>query len=153
MTRAKRRSKKKRVVTVTPLKRLERRGVLNVWELTAADTLVRAFRISLGWSAPRDPALGLFEPRANAIEHNTVVRLDTIERYRRWRKDLAGTPALAAAVSLLFDEDLIRACERGNHWRNGIAREHLRIALRHFAVISGNAPRGAHDWRVKRKAA
>lgn len=137
----------KRIQNHSTIDRLERRGALSVWELTAADELVRAFRLSIGASAPRDPDLGIAAPcRHDAADESAAFRIDAMKQYRRWRKDLAGSAPLAAAVSLLFDEISSRAADRAHHWRNGAATAHLTVALRHFAALRGNTPRGVR-WR------
>lgn len=136
-------------LTEAPLARLKRRGALDVWELTAADEIVHAYRTSVGAVATRDPDLGIpASYRPDAADAMAAGRVDKLEKYAQWRRDLYETPALAAAVAVLIDETSMRDTERANRWRNGATTDHLRIALRHFAALRGNTPRNARGWRA-----
>jgi hypothetical protein len=131
-----------------PIARLERQGRLNVWELSAAYEIAKAFRVEIGAPMLPDPDIGIRQDlRPDLADADEARRLDTLVTYRQWRRDLAETPALAAAVALVLDERPVRATERDQGWRNGTATGHLVVALRHFAALRGNTPRGARDWR------
>lgn len=153
MTKKKDKPKRKVVIRQSPVERMQRLGRLNVWELTAADDLVRAFRSSIGAGSSRDPLLGVSNnPRPDSADAAIVGRMDAIEHYREWRRDLDGSEQLAAAVAILFDENTLRETERAMHLRNGHAGKLLIAALRHFAALRGNTPRGARDWKIKKCA-
>lgn len=146
--------KRKVVLKESPVERMGRLGRLNVWEMTAADDLVRAFRTSAGLGASRDPLLGSGDgPRFGMADAAAVGRIDAIEQYRRWRRDLSGSGPLVAAVSILFDENTLRETEDTYHWRHGHGGQLLIAALRHFAALRGNTPRGARDWKFKKPCA
>lgn len=135
-------------VSEAPIARLKRAGALNVHELTASDEIAAAYSMSIGEPAARDPDLGIrSEPRPDAADSAAARRSDVLRCYAVWRSDLRGTAALAAATGILIEEKPLRAIERAWHWRSGSATGHLRIAIRHFAALRGNAPRGARSWK------
>jgi hypothetical protein len=131
-----------------PLKRIKDK--LNVWEFTAASTIRFAFSASIGATATHDPSLGIrHEFRPGGADAAAAKRIDSIVAYRQWRIDLAGTPALAVAMGVLVDDMSPSAIDRNNSQRKGTAFGYLIVALRHFAALTGNTPRGARDWRLK----
>lgn len=131
-----------------PIARLERLGRLNVWELTAAHEIAKAFRFEIGAPILNDPDIGIRQDaRPDMTDSDEARRIDSLVIYRKWRRDLAETPALAAAVALVLDEQSGRVTEREQGWRNGSATGHLITALRHYAALRGNTPCGARDWR------
>lgn len=133
-----------------PLARLKRTRALCVHELTAADEIIFAYQVSTGQGGVvRDSDLGIPATiRSDGADAAATRRIDNIVAYQQWRRELTNTPALAAAVALLLDERPMRETERANQWRNGTAFSHLVTALRHFAALRGNTPRGARGWRV-----
>lgn len=135
-------------VSESPLARLKSRGQLNVHELTAADEIIAAYSMSIGEPVARDADLGVpSNPRPDSADNAAAKRVDMLDKYRQWRTDLAGTGALVTAIAALFDETPLRAIERMYHWRNGSAKEHLFVAIRHFAALRGNVPRGVRGWK------
>jgi hypothetical protein len=131
-----------------PLARLKRTGRLDAFELTAADEIIFAYGVSIGSVGPRDSDLGIpatFRP--DGADRAAARRVDTVVAYQRWRRELANTPALAAAIAMLLDERGARAVERDEGWRNGSGTAHLVSALRHYAALRGNTPRGAR-WKL-----
>lgn len=153
MIKKKEKPKRKVVLRQSPLERMQRLGRLNVWEFTAADDLTRAFRSSMGVGSSRDPLLGVSNnPRPDSADAAIVGRIDAVEHYRKWRRNLEGSQQLAVAVAILFDENSLRDTERSLHLRNGQASKLLISALRDFAALRGNTPRGARDWKIKRPA-
>ena len=137
-------------VSESPVARLRRTdATLTVHERTAIDELIAARNITLGEPGARDDALGIpLRPGFSAAENAASHRLDILDKYHQWRRDLAGTRALAAAFGVLFDESPMRELERERRWRSGSARHNLRVAIRHFAALRGNTPRGARGWKV-----
>jgi hypothetical protein len=64
--------------------------------------------------------------------------------------DLRDTTALRVADAILLSEQPLNAVDSNNHWPKGTALAHLTTALRHFAFLRGNAPRGAaRDWEYR----
>lgn len=133
-----------------PLTRLKRLGRLDVHELTAADDILFAYHLAAGVRVTHDSDLGVRggDPKPDAAHSIAATRIDVLEKYRQWRTDLAGHPALAAAVGMLLDERPARSVERAQRWRNGQATKHLVEALRHFAALRGNTPRGSRGWKL-----
>lgn len=132
-----------------PLARLKRLGRLNAAELTAANDIVTAYHMGGGVRTVQDSDLGVRgQMRPSAAETIETTRIDLTDKYRQWRDDLDGHPALAAAVAMLLDERPARQTERKYGWRNGTASRMLVMALRHMAALRGNTPRGARGWRL-----
>jgi hypothetical protein len=137
-------------VSESPAHRLKRKGALNVYELTAVDELIAAHRMAIGEPVSRDDDLGIpRHSRHDAAENLAVHRSDLLVKYRQWSRDLAGTRAIAAALGALVHESPLRELERAEHWRSGSAMTHLRVAVRHFAALRGNTPRGVRGWKVR----
>lgn len=134
----------------SPVARLKARGLLNVWELTAADDILAAYRMAAGMPASRDPDLGMppAEPRSDAADDRAARRSDVARIYTQWRSDLRGTLALLVTQAVVIGELPLRAWERNMRVRNGTARAHLLTGLRHFAALRGNTPRWARDWKM-----
>lgn len=132
----------------SPVTRLRRR--VNAQELAAADAIVNAYQASGG---VRSSALGMARAGFNgdAAQAMAAGRADALRRFSKWQADLRGTPAYDAAVSVLFHERTLRDTERLWHWRNGSCMQHLAVALRHYAALAGNLPRGARGWLFRRQ--
>lgn len=129
---------------------MKKAGEISVHELTAIDELIAAYRLSLGEPIARDDDLGIpLRPRHGAIESGAGHRMDLLAKFEQWKRDLAGTRALAAALGVLIDESPMRELERERRWRSGSAKQNLRAAIRHFAALRGNAPRGARGWKMR----
>lgn len=134
---------------VAPLSRLK--TALDIYEFTAADEILAAFRLTHGLPLARDPDLGipLAGPRADAADDYMARRTDLIRVYPEWRRDLKDTMALRILDAVLFHELSLTSIDSASHWRKGTARKHLAVALKHFAALRGNVPRGAHNWRYR----
>lgn len=132
---------------------MKRRGSINVYELTAADEILAAYQITIGVPVTRDPDLGIppSKPRADAADESAAKRVDLVRVYARWRADVTATPVLLVTQAVVIGQLSLREVERECRLRNGQAREHLLIGLRHFAALRGNTPRGARDWKLKPK--
>lgn len=132
-----------------PLTKLKRLEELEVREEQAADEIVTAYHLTIGVNIVHNPDLGIRrELYGDEADESATKRIDLLDHYARWRRELVNTPALAAAVALLLDERHFRETERANQWRSGSSKKHLIAALRHFASIRGNTPRGARGWRM-----
>lgn len=136
-------------ISVAPLDRLKRS--LSVYEFQAADEIVHAYRIAIGAPPARDIDLGIpMDARPDAADDAAARRLDVSVKYQRWRQDLNETPFLAAAMATLIAEEPLRDTDRAYSWRNGMAKRHLVVALRHFAALRGNTPRDCQGWKWRR---
>lgn len=138
----------------SPLARLRRTASLNVYEHTAADEIIAAYCNSVGLPVNRDPDLGIPTPelRSDAADEKAARTSDIGRIYQKWLNDMRATPALIAVQYVLLAEKPLRSIERQMCWRNGSARRHLLVGLRHFAALRGNTPRGARDWKFVRPA-
>jgi hypothetical protein len=136
-------------IVEAPLARLVRLEQLSVYEHTAADEIVAAYRMSCGLPVTRDDTLGIrLDMRPDAADDGAARRADLTTKYRQWCADLAGTPTLMVVMEVLFRERGLREMETANRWRNGKAKTFLLKGLRHFAALRGNAPRGAKGWKI-----
>lgn len=134
----------------SPLARMKRRGQLSVYELTAADEILAAHAMTMGLPVARDPDLGIPSPlRHDAADDQAARRSDLSRIYPLWRSDLRGTVELSVLERVLFHETDPRRIDEANKQRRGTARAHLIAALRHFAALRGNTPRGSRDWKLK----
>ena len=136
-------------ITVSPIERLK--NSLTIHEFTAADELLTSYRLSLGLSVSRaiefdSPALA--QVRFDAADDIAAHQTDLSRSYQRWRSELEGSRVLAVAKDVLFAEMTLRQVDAKYRWRKGLARGYLALALRHFAAIRGNTPRGAHTWKL-----
>lgn len=135
-------------VSASPLARLHR--TLDIYELTAADEIIAAFRMINGQPVTRDPTLGIpvGDIRPDAADDHAAFRSDLVTAYPSWRKDLGESLALTIAEATLIEERSLTALDALYGWRKGTARKHLATALRHFAYLRRNTPRGAgREWR------
>ncbi len=134
---------------VSPLKRLQ--DVLDVYEYTAAYEIVSAFNLVNGIPTMRDDSFDdpLRPIQPDAADSHAAKRSDLLQVYQAWRRDLAGTPALMVLDAVLFQERSLVSLERENQWRQSpsTARKHFATALKHFAALRSNVPRGARDWK------
>jgi hypothetical protein len=130
------------------------RAELNIWEMTAAEDLLAAYRKSFGVSAAResDYEAPLGEMRFDAADDHAAHQSDLAKAYQAWRMDLASSRPFAVAKDVLFAEKSLAAVDKANRWRKGTARQCLGTALRHFAALRGNTPRGSHDWKFTPEA-
>jgi hypothetical protein len=131
----------------SPLSRLK--NSLDIWEFTAADEFLNAFRMANGIPVARDPDLDLpmAELRFDAADEFQAKRNDLVRVYQQWRRDLVGTAALGITDAVLLQERTLTDIDATQKWRKGTARDHLAIGLKHFAALRGNTPRGARDWK------
>jgi hypothetical protein len=135
-------------LSASPLSRLK--SYMDIYQLTAADEILAAFKMSVGLPVQRDPDLDIPLPtRTDAADEHAAHRSDLVHTYPAWRRDLVDTVVLRVADAVLFHETALCDIDATNRWRKGTAREHLAVALKHFAALRGNCPRGAH-WRFKR---
>ena len=134
-----------RIAHLTPIQRLARRGELNVYEQTAADEIVHAYHTSLGVAGSRDQALGLPScgVRHGAADTDAAYRLDLVRTFSRWKDELRGRPEFDAAVAVLIEERSLRTLKGRD-----AAKDRVIAALRHFAALRGNTPRGVR-WRIR----
>lgn len=123
---------------------------LDVYEFTAADEILAAFSMVNGLPVARDSDLDIptRQPQFDDADEHAARRSDLTRVYPAWRHDLAGTAALQVLDAVLFAETPLSALDRAQHWRKGTARIHLATALKHFAALRGNAPRGAR-WKYE----
>ncbi len=130
---------------VRPLDRLRSR--MDVFQLTAADEILAASAMRAGLPVTRDPDLDVPMPaRPHAADERQALRTDLTRTAARWRADLKDSLALAVVDEVLFHERALVDIDAANRWRKGTARAHLSTALKHFAALRGNAPRGV-NWR------
>lgn len=139
----------RRYITDSPLSRLISNGVLNIYEHTAADEIIAAYRMGAGLPVSRDPLLDIPRPimQFDAADERAAKRSDLSKAFPTWKLSLQGTPELMVAMAVLITEQDPRDIDARLHQRRGTARTHLISALRHFAAIRGNVPRGARDWK------
>lgn len=134
---------------VSPLKRLQ--DVLDVYEYTAAYEIVSAFNLVNGIPTQRDDNFDdpLRPIQPDAADSHAAKRSDLMRVYPVFRRDLAGTIQLAVLDAVLFGEQSLASLDRENQWRQSpsTARRHFATALKHFAALRGNVPRGARDWK------
>jgi hypothetical protein len=70
--------------------------------------------------------------------------------YPTWRADLRDTVPIRVADAVLFHEHSLADIDASNRWRKGTARSHLAVALKHFAALRGNVPRGVlREWKYR----
>lgn len=138
-----------RVRRLTPVQRLARRGVLNIYEHTAADEILHAYHVSVGVGGERDDALGLprSAPRAGGAEHVAAWRIDLLRVFHQWKAELRGRAEFDAAIAVLIEERPLRDLDAAAGTRKGTSKERMLAALRHFAALRGNTPRGVR-WRL-----
>lgn len=143
-----------RYVVEAPIARLVRNEQLDIYEHTAADEIVAAHGMSIGEQVARDPDLGIpSDPQPHAADNAAAHRVDILAKFGQWKRDLRSTVPGRVALGVLFDETQLRLFDSREHWRKGTAREHLRVALRHFAALRGNVPKGARGWKFSNQSA
>lgn len=136
-------------VTEPPINKIKRAGTLSLWEETAADELMDAYAYTMGAHIRRDPSTAVkTNKQFGAQEDFAATQSDLSRAYQRWRADLADTREIAIAVAVLFADVSLTSLDRKYRKRSGYSAEHLVRALRHFAAIRGNTPRGAHTWKL-----
>lgn len=139
---------KRSYIPEAPIVRIVKAEKLNVWESTAAVDILLANRQSAGL-----PALDIeldMRPQIefDAADARASKQSDLNRAYSKWRTDLRDSVALRVADAVMFTELPLTTIDAQNKWDRGTALEHLMAALRHFAVLRGNVPRGAaRDWR------
>jgi hypothetical protein len=141
-------------LAAAPLARL--RAFMDVYQFTAADEILAAFRMQSGLPVVRDPDLDipLSPARPDAADDHAARRTDLTGVQRQWRDDLRDSVPLRVADAVLFRETPLSALDVANRWRKGTARAHLEIALKHFAALRGNCPRGTRrEWTYNRAPA
>lgn len=132
---------------MSPIERLKRADKLSTWEMNAADEIVYAYRafVDATGGEAKDLRLPAYH-RPDAADSMAVRRVDLLRTLYRWRKDLRGTAALVAAMSILIEEIPCRRLARAQKWRDKDAERFLIVALRHYAAITNNTPANAHGW-------
>lgn len=134
----------------SPLSRLK--AHLDIYQFTAADEILTAFRMANGLPVSRDPDLDIPLPsRFDDADEHAARKSDLVRVYVIWRHDLAGTQALAIVDAVMFTETPLATLDSRTRWRKGTARAHLAVGLKHFAALRGNVPRGARDWKFTSK--
>lgn len=139
-----------RHVTASPLDTLKRRGVLNIWEHTAADEIIAAHQIASGNPVRRDPDLGIVPgpARSDAADAAAARRCDILVTFATWKADLSRSWYYAVCMRVLIDEHNLSSVDTWGGWRKGTAKGYLLTGLRHFAALRGNVPPRASDWKV-----
>lgn len=134
-------------MSAAPLSRLKR--ALNAFTYQAADEILAAFSMSHNYHLNRDPDFEVAQlPRADAADDHAARRSDLVKAYPEWRRNLVNTAALKIADMVLIDEMSLSAIDAEQRWRKGTAKVHLETALKHFASLRGNCPRGERNsWR------
>lgn len=134
-------------MSAAPLARLKPH--MDMFEYQAADEILAAFKMAAGQPVVRDPDLDIpLLPRADAADDHAAHRSDLGKAYPTWRVDLRDTVPLRVADAVLFHEHSLADIDASNRWRKGTARSHLATALKHFASLRGNVPRGMRrDWK------
>lgn len=121
---------------------------LSIGESTAALDILVISRRNAGLPCIGDLEIDIQLPvEPDAADDRASRQSDMTRAYSKWRTDLRDTEALRVADAVLFNEQALTAIEETNHWRRGTALGHLTTALRHFAFLRGNSPRGeARNW-------
>lgn len=134
-------------MSTAPLARL--RPYMDMFEYQAADEILAAFKMAAGQPVVRDPDLDIpLALRADAADDHAATRVTLTTVQRQWRSDLRDTIYLRVADAVLYAETSLMDIDASNRWRKGTAREHLATALKHFAALRGNVPRGMRrDWQ------
>lgn len=139
---------KRSYIPEAPIVRIVEAHKLNIAESTAALDILVTSRRTFGL-----PALEIDSDTRppidfDAADDRAAKGTDLTRAYSTWRADLRDTIALRVADAVLLKETPLGAIDEANHWRRGTALDHLMVALRHFAVLRGNAPRGmAREWK------
>lgn len=122
---------------------------LSIWEQTAAEDLIAAYRSSIGAPVSRDPEMidaPIAQVRWDLADEIAAKQSDLARAYQDWRSALTERAPFTVAKEVLFAEMSLASVDKRYRWRKGTAKKHLLVALRHFAAIRGNTPRNAHDW-------
>jgi hypothetical protein len=133
----------------SPLTRIKRAGTLSVYELMAADEIIAANALVMGGSVSRDPDLGIPTDgvRFGAADSSAARQMDLVKVFRSWQNDMIGSTHLQIVKDVLLSEIGLHEIDKRRRWRNGTAKEHMLVALRHFAALRGNTPRSVKDWK------
>ena len=158
VTKPKRSNKIKRVagartrMPTSPLSRLK--AGMDIYQFTAADEILTAFRMANGLPVSRDPDLDIPTacPRFDDADEHAARQSDLVRVYTQWRLDLRGTDALRVTDAVMFAETPLSELDDARRQRKGTAREHLAVALKHFSALRGNVPAGVRDWKYTRPA-
>lgn len=144
----------RKYVTESPLARMVRNNLLNVYEHTAADEIIAAYQMDAGLPVARDPSLNIPQAlRFDAADESAARRSDLLRIFPVWKADLKGTRELDVTLGvLIFDRDP-RHLDEFFHVRRGTCRDCLVRGLRHFAALRGNTPRGVSGWKMDPVAA
>lgn len=134
----------------SPLSRLK--AGMDVYQFTAADEILTAFRMANGLPVARDPDLDIPTacPRFDDADAFAAKQSDLVRVYFQWRHDLANTQALAVVDAVMFAEMPLSDLDAARRERKGSARAQLAIGLKHFSALRGNVPAGVRDWKYKR---
>jgi hypothetical protein len=131
-----------------PIVRIVKSEKLNIGESSAAlDILLANRSAALPSSDPSElPPPVEFDAANLRAAHQS----DLTRAFSKWRTDLRDTTALRVADAILLSEQPLNAVDQANHWPKGTALVHLTTALRHFAFLRGNSPRGAASaWKYR----
>lgn len=141
-----RREKKARTrMPSSPMSRFKQ--CLDVYEYTAADEILAAYKMAFGLPVQRDPDLNIpIMPRADGADSRAAYQSDLTRVYPSWRRDLQGTLPGLVVDAALFQEIPLGEIDETQEWPRGTARKHFATALKHFAALRGNTPSGARDW-------
>ena len=133
----------------SPLSRMK----LDLYQHTAADEILTAFRMANGLPVSRDPDLGIpaRDPQFDDADEHMVRQSDLVRVYTAWRHDLRGTDALRVVDAVMFAEVPLLEIDATRVQRKGTAREHLAVGLKHFSALRGNVPAGVRDWKYEAK--
>jgi hypothetical protein len=131
-----------------PYAKIKRSGTLNVYEETAADDLLAAYHFSMGTPVQRDsePDMPTGPRRPDTADYIAAHASDLVKAYQSWRADLCDTIPLRIVKAVLFAETPLSELDASGHWRAGTAKIHFVAGIRHFAMLRGSVPRGAHAW-------
>lgn len=134
----------------SPIINMARNGELLVQEQQAAYEIITAFSALSGaqsFAVPPDFQRDRVDQRPDH-EREALARVAYIATYTRWRKALMAAqryernPCLAVALAALIQETPLKQIAARLGVRNELPKEALIAALRLFAAMAGNAPKG-----------
>ncbi len=142
------RAPRRSYIPEAPIVRIVTSEKLNIGESSAALDILLANRSA---SLPSADHADLPAPADfDAADNRAAKQTDLTRAFSKWRTDLRDTTALRVADAILLSEQPLNAVDQANHWPRGTALAHLTAALRHFAFLRGNAPRGAAaGWKYR----
>jgi len=129
-------------MSAAPLSRLKPH--MDVYEFTAADEILAAYKMAAGLPVTRDPDLDIpaGEARPDAADAHAATRTDLTATQRQWQADLRDTVCLRVADAVLPRGDAPRRAGRGE----SLAQGHGARALGHGAAalrgLAGELPEG-----------